>query len=295
MPFPTTAPRGVVALGIVAATTMPWLYAIRCKHTKHCQQNISNGIQTVSKLTAQLVQQTTCYKLIKKEVRAQLGREPSRREKRALTDIIEAEKQRKFVLAASPPELTTHNNLRDSDKFAKDTNPDNDVASLLTVLITTSPVSSNPSTHMLEEVLARFSLVPRLNECQKIIVCDGFKVRDRAKHRAGCITADEVESYKQYITNLRSLAAGVYPESLLSPSPSTEDQAQQAFSVSLFKRTQVVELGERQGFGFAVKAVLEMRKQDGEFMINTPFLMVVQHDRTFMTHGQNSRFWKSDH
>jgi hypothetical protein len=51
----------------------------------------------------------------------------------------------------------------------------------LTVVVTTSPVPSNPSTAMIEELFQSFAMCPGLSACRKIIVCDGFNVGDSAK------------------------------------------------------------------------------------------------------------------
>jgi hypothetical protein len=53
---------------------------------------------------------------------------------------------------------------------------DDSVATKLTVIVTTSPVPSNPSTHMLQAVVESMALVPGLTSCRKLIVCDGCKV-----------------------------------------------------------------------------------------------------------------------
>lgn len=39
-----------------------------------------------------------------------------------------------------------------------------------------SPVRSNPDTTIIRRVLASFGIVPGLDACRKIIVCDGFQV-----------------------------------------------------------------------------------------------------------------------
>lgn len=41
---------------------------------------------------------------------------------------------------------------------------------------TNSPVRSNPDTYIIRRVLASFGLVPGLEACRKLIVCDGFQV-----------------------------------------------------------------------------------------------------------------------
>ena len=56
----------------------------------------------------------------------------------------------------------------------------------ITVIITTSPVPSNPSTELLERVLLSFQLIPGLSQAPKIIVCDGYKVANgRSNPKAG--------------------------------------------------------------------------------------------------------------
>ena len=46
----------------------------------------------------------------------------------------------------------------------------------MTIVITTSPVKSNPSTAMFEKLMAHFQFVPELHACRKIIMCDGCKI-----------------------------------------------------------------------------------------------------------------------
>jgi hypothetical protein len=46
---------------------------------------------------------------------------------------------------------------------------------MLTIILTTSPVLSNPSTVVLETVVKSFNLVEKLIDCKLIIVCDGVK------------------------------------------------------------------------------------------------------------------------
>ena len=56
----------------------------------------------------------------------------------------------------------------------------------ITVIITTSPVPSNPSIDLLERVLLSFQLIPGLSQAPKIIVCDGYKVANgRSNPKAG--------------------------------------------------------------------------------------------------------------
>ena len=61
----------------------------------------------------------------------------------------------------------------------------------ITVIITTSPVPSNPSSDLLERVL--FSLdFAGLRSCPRIIVCDGYKITSgKSNHKAGKISLAE--------------------------------------------------------------------------------------------------------
>jgi len=123
----------------------------------------------------------------------------------------------------------------------------------LTVVITTSPVTSNPSTDLIEEVAKSMATVPHLACCPKLIICDGYKVREKNKFRSGEITADRVAAYAAYKANLRALAAD---------------------PLSCMAGAVLLELEERQGFGFAMK--------EGIRHVATPFVIVVQHDRNFL-------------
>ena len=175
---------------------------------------------------------------------------------------------------------------------------------LLTIIVTTSPIRSNPSTEMLEETFNTFPLAGEefAFECPKIIICDGCRVfeeesngddykeekkDDRAaettttanttsthsqrkisrKHsndkqalRNGIATVDQAKKYTEFKLKLRKLC-----EDATGPSQST----------NAFRNTQVVELEERHGYGFALKHALH-------HCVKTPNVCVIQHDRTFM-------------
>lgn len=71
-----------------------------------------------------------------------------------------------------------------------------DVAGLVTVVVTTSAVPQHPNTHMLEATLASCRQhASALHSCRKLIVCDGFVVksdgesgrRARKSFRAGVV------------------------------------------------------------------------------------------------------------
>ena len=60
-----------------------------------------------------------------------------------------------------------------------------DLAALCTILITTSPLRSNPSTELLERVYSGFGRKFRGAElCPKVISCDGYVLDDDAPLRS---------------------------------------------------------------------------------------------------------------
>eukprot|EP00929_Paragymnodinium_shiwhaense_P083427 TRINITY_DN44454_c0_g1_i1.p1 TRINITY_DN44454_c0_g1~~TRINITY_DN44454_c0_g1_i1.p1 ORF type:complete len:429 (+),score=63.45 TRINITY_DN44454_c0_g1_i1:82-1368(+) len=122
----------------------------------------------------------------------------------------------------------------------------------LSVLVTTSPVPSNPSTMMLEAVLASFSRVKGLADCPLVIVCDGFKTgRIQSTWKAGKITEDAAERYEEYKANLeRLLENGTLP-----------------------RGTKIVIMEGHNGQAFGVKAGLAHVESD--------YVLVHQHDLEF--------------
>ena len=77
----------------------------------------------------------------------------------------------------------------------------------VTVVITTSPVPSNPSTAMLSEVIASFVCAEGLADCRKIVVCDKPLVSESKKKKTGRCTPDEAARYDDFILNLKSNAS----------------------------------------------------------------------------------------
>lgn len=139
---------------------------------------------------------------------------------------------------------------------------------LLTIIVTTSPIKSNPSTELLERVFETFIQGGKdfAYKCRKVIVCDGCRKRGDAvsrKHnnikqamRNGIVDESQLRNYKEFKENLKSLCTSA-----------RED--------SPFFNTHVEELESRNGYGFALKHVLHE-------CVATPYVIVIQHDRTFM-------------
>lgn len=121
----------------------------------------------------------------------------------------------------------------------------------MTVVITTSPVPSNPSTMMIQAVINSFRRVDGLKDCPLIIVCDGFRFSEKSTWKAGKVTEDAAMRYQQYLENLEGLLhSGWLPSG-----------------------TRLVVLDGRNGQALAVKA--------GLAQVSTPFVLVHQHDLEF--------------
>jgi hypothetical protein len=140
---------------------------------------------------------------------------------------------------------------------------------MLTIIVTTSPIRSNPSTELLERVFDTFLFCGEefAYKCRKVIICDGCRQRDESttkRHtndkqsmRNGIVNNEQSNNYVEFKSNLRRLCQDALPD-------------------SPFSRAEVEELEERQGYGFALRHALR------HCNICTPYVIVIQHDRTFM-------------
>jgi hypothetical protein len=77
----------------------------------------------------------------------------------------------------------------------------------LTVIITSSAIPSNPSTSVLENVLAGFSFVPELQSCNIILVFDGFleAALDKPQFKRMRLAPDDANRYANYKIEARKL------------------------------------------------------------------------------------------
>ena len=124
----------------------------------------------------------------------------------------------------------------------------------MTVIITTSPVPSNPSTDMIEAMMGSFSIISGLKYCRKIIVCDGYKTSSaKSKPRRGIVTEEDALCYEEYVARLQTLSRR---------------------GEGVFSNSVCIALNDRQGFSFAVKAAIAH--------VTTPFVMIKQHDHIFV-------------
>ncbi|KAL3916245.1 MAG: hypothetical protein SGILL_005265 [Bacillariaceae sp.] len=144
------------------------------------------------------------------------------------------------------------------------------IEELLTILVTTSPIKSNPSAELFERVFETFPMGGHdfAYKCRKVIICDGARQRDdsttqkysntKQAMRHGLVTEQNV-NYDLFKKNLRELC----------------QEAEGLDPPSLFSNTTVHELESRHGYGFALRHALRE-------CIETPYVIVIQHDRTFM-------------
>lgn len=142
------------------------------------------------------------------------------------------------------------------------------IEEILTIIVTTSPIKSNPSTELLERVFDTFPHGGHAfaYKCRKVIVCDGCRQRDESttkKHnnvkqamRNGIVDSDQLENYTKFKRNLQKLCESAPQD-------------------SVFWNTSVEELDSRHGYGFALRHALR-------HCVSTPYVIVIQHDRTFM-------------
>lgn len=185
-----------------------------------------------------------------------------------------------------PPEPPSISKQMESCSLTDEIKQQIPLAKLLTIIVTTSPIRSNPSTELLERTFDTFQFAGNefAYECPKVIVCDGCRVledgTDANTHsdekkdddppkitrkyanvkqtlRNGIATQDQAKNYTEFKKRLHKLCAD---------SQNTQ---------SAFCNTTVVELEERHGYGFALRHALYN-------VVDTPYVCVIQHDRTFM-------------
>jgi hypothetical protein len=142
---------------------------------------------------------------------------------------------------------------------------------LLTIIVTTSPIKSNPSTEMIARTLDTFIHAGPdfAYKCRKLFICDGVRKQDDGlvqvtrKHanekqamRNGIVNSQQHDNYELFKEALKKLCTS-------------------ASETSPFRNGVVEELETRHGYGFALRHGLR-------HCVTTPFVCVIQHDRTFM-------------
>ncbi|XP_037042450.1 uncharacterized protein LOC119078846 isoform X2 [Bradysia coprophila] len=146
---------------------------------------------------------------------------------------------------------------------------------LLTIIITTSPTPSAPSTELVSSVID--SLPSSLHKLNLIISFDGFTISSdsRGRLKKGQIPQSMAETYPPYIENVKSLFNTVVtPERF---DDSTNAFISEAHNASGLHEGHITFIRHkyRQGFGFSVKVALDYCR--------TPHVLVMQHDWKFVT------------
>ncbi|KAH8156870.1 hypothetical protein CIB48_g11373 [Xylaria polymorpha] len=131
---------------------------------------------------------------------------------------------------------------------------------LVTLIITTSPTPSAPSTDLISDILASFKLhCEALLSCRVIVVFDTYdRIGESMRLKKGQITAEGARAVEQYKTNVKDLILNEwYPK------------AAEAAHVFVHGQAWPKPAG-RVGFGLAVRSALRMTE--------TPYVWVQQHD-----------------
>lgn len=131
---------------------------------------------------------------------------------------------------------------------------ENKIVPCCTVLITTSPVISDPDPWMLEQVFSSLELAG-LSNCRTILIIDHFTEGNPRKRRpCGRISADRLAAYEARSASIiKSARDGMFGNGL--------------------KQLEVLQLRSWHGFALAVKRALEE--------VRTPTVCIVQHDLQF--------------
>jgi hypothetical protein len=199
-------------------------------------------------------------------------------------------------LSPSSPSSSTLSSVSQSSSIA---------APILTVVVTTSPVVSNPSTTLIEHLLRSMSKVLGLRDCAVLIMCDGYKVVEDATHKLhlkptnklGRVSPEGAANYEEYKRRLEQLcaegnrstgadeatdasvvvdsgAAAAAAADAGAAAASASSASAAASAAAVFRNCAVVPMATHHGFGYLVKAALRL--------VRTEFVMVAQHDWVFL-------------
>lgn len=161
------------------------------------------------------------------------------------------------------------------------------ISEALTVIITTSPTPSAPSTELLDTILASFhEHCPLLLDCNVIAVLDTYdRVAPENRLKKGSVTAEGAQNFPSYKDNVKRLVLKEFAGIESSESASLLEEDGEAeygspcmstnFTALKIQRTEdrrviFIEPSERLGFGLAVRSALRLAE--------TPYVWVQQHD-----------------
>lgn len=160
----------------------------------------------------------------------------------------------------------------------------NTLPQLLTLIITTSPIPSAPSTDLLQAALDSFRVhCKSLLDIDVIVVFDAHEqVTSTARLKKGYVTEKGIQDYEKYKANCRRLFLSAYDQEsepvftqrrgeaeFGSPNSTTPVPYSSASTEN--GRVTFIDVEERRlGFGLAVRTALRM--------VTTPYVWVHQHD-----------------
>ncbi|KAI1453223.1 hypothetical protein F4805DRAFT_470230 [Annulohypoxylon moriforme] len=163
--------------------------------------------------------------------------------------------------------------------------PGQQVCSLLTVIITTSPTPSAPSTELISAILSSFrSHCNPLLSCRIIVVFDTYdRIAPHARLKKGQVTPDGARTFNEYKQNVKRIILRDFNQND-SKENLVEDQCEAEFGHSAVetnfvpfltsqttdRRVTFIEPTKRLGFGLAIRSALRLTM--------TPFVWVQQHD-----------------
>ncbi|CAK7215178.1 hypothetical protein SCUCBS95973_002393 [Sporothrix curviconia] len=166
--------------------------------------------------------------------------------------------------------------------------PPQDISSLLTIILTTSPTPSAPATDLVAAVLASFRAhCPALLACPVIVVFDTYdRVGKQLRLKKGCVTPVEAANYDAYKANVKSLVKETWPGKEAADRGEETEQGQAEYGSPFIAdnsvpftltraaggRVAFVEPAMRLGFGLAVRTAVRAA--------TTPYVWVQQHDWT---------------
>ncbi|KAK4449650.1 hypothetical protein QBC34DRAFT_484886 [Podospora aff. communis PSN243] len=173
-------------------------------------------------------------------------------------------------------------------------------ADLVTLIITTSPTPSAPSTELLDQILQSFDLhCPTLSECRVILVLDTYdRVGSASRLKKGQVLPEGAACYEQYKENAKRVILDHYsrnPGNIVDDNDGYDDSAPDLMSISYAEaeygadtyhqttnaanltitrthddRIIFIEPAQRIGFGLAVRSALRLT--------TTPYVWIQQHD-----------------
>ncbi|KAK3936583.1 hypothetical protein QBC46DRAFT_366819 [Diplogelasinospora grovesii] len=176
--------------------------------------------------------------------------------------------------------------------------PNTPTSSLVTLIITTSPTPSAPSTELLSAIILSFRKhCPALVECPVVVVLDTYdRIAPQARLKKGQVTPEGAANFELYKQNAKDLVVQEYCcAAARSGGPAavelrvSEGEAEYGSGAYLREQTNIpltitraedgrvtfIEPQQRLGFGLAVRSALRLTQ--------TPYVWVQQHDWTLVT------------